>query len=321
MKNLIQERRRFSDKRLTQFCRGISRIPLLNRDKDLCIYVTGSFGRCEASPHSDVDLFFVKLGSSKKPISRLVKTQIDSALIQAADRMGFPPFSRDGEFLTPHYLDDILKVMGSPGDDYSNCFTARMLLLLESRSVFNERVYIEVIRKLVAAYFRDESGHERDFRPVFLVNDILRYWKTLCLNYECRRNEPEDREEKWKIPNQIKNLKLKFSRMMTCFSTIAFLASHANVTQQQVLELIQLPPLERLKKAAARSKKGLGHVDELAEAYTWFLSCVGREDKIVRRWMAKEKDAAFKKADEFGSSMFKLLQDSADERLLRYLLI
>jgi hypothetical protein len=105
------------------------------------------------------------------------------------------------------------------------------------------------------------------------------------------------------------------------FSTIAFLARHANVTQKQVLEVIQLPPLERLKRVAASSKEAAALVDEMTAAYAWFLSHVGRDDRSVRAWMKKEKQSAFRRADEFGNSMFNLLQQSADKELLRYLVI
>ena len=32
-----------------------------------CVYATGSFGRCEASSHSDLDLFIVSRMSDEKP--------------------------------------------------------------------------------------------------------------------------------------------------------------------------------------------------------------------------------------------------------------
>ena len=37
--------------------------------QELCIYVTGSFGRLEASQYSDLDLFFIHPGNPGTPIS------------------------------------------------------------------------------------------------------------------------------------------------------------------------------------------------------------------------------------------------------------
>ena len=72
-------------------------------------------------------------------------------------------------------------------------------------------------------YFRDYEHHPKDFRPTFLINDIIRFWKTLCLNYEHKRNEAESR---YVIKHKIKNFKLGYSRLMTCFATVAILSTY-----------------------------------------------------------------------------------------------
>jgi len=46
------------------------------------------------------------------------------------------PFSNDGEFLRILYLEDMLEQLGGREDDYLNYFTARMLLLLESKPLY-----------------------------------------------------------------------------------------------------------------------------------------------------------------------------------------
>jgi hypothetical protein len=198
-----------------------------------------------------------------------------------------------------------------------------MLLLLESRPVFNQAVYRRVVGKLVDAYFRDVAGHEESFRPIFVVNDILRYWKTLCLNYEQRRNDPAARREQARVSHQIKNLKLKFSRMLTCFSTIAALVSHRAISRQEVLALVDLTPIERLRQATAGSEYGKKLFASVAELYSWFLDRVGRDEAGVRSWLSSsaEKRRAFQRADEFGAKMFELIQHSADPELFRYLVI
>jgi hypothetical protein len=90
-----------------------------------------------------------------------------------------------------------------------------MLLLLESRVLFNSAQYSEMRDQILDQYFRDERG-KASYRPLFLLNDVLRYWRTLCLNYEALRHDAG--RPWWK-----KNINLKFSRMMTVFSTVAAL--------------------------------------------------------------------------------------------------
>jgi len=134
----------------------------------------------------------------------------------------------------------MLEALGSPIDDIQNLFTVRMLLLLESRPVFNDTIYERQVDNALDHYFRDARNKE-SFRPLFLINDILRYWRTLCLNYELIRN---DIRRPWRK----KNINLKFSRMLTGFATILPLVAEPASTKECVKRLISLTPLERLAR-------------------------------------------------------------------------
>ena len=156
-------------------------------------------------------------------MSRINRTLMDASLITKCRNMCFPEFSGDGEYLKIHDLQNITSNLGGPRDDFENHFTARLLLLLESLSIYNDSLYERVLRELTGCYFRDYQGHEGDFRPIFLVNHILRFWKTLCLNYEHSRNNF------YLVPNEVqkshlKNLKMNFSRMLTSSPLVILLA-------------------------------------------------------------------------------------------------
>ena len=221
---LIDVRMGWSECRVNAFKEAVASLSEITAHTDLCIYVTGSFGRLEASKHSDLDLFFIKESvQCQAPMSRIEKTLMDASLITKCREMGFPEFSGDGKYLEIHHLPDVTKNLGGPRDDFENQFTARLLLLLESLPIYNDSLYDDVLRKLTGSYFRDYPDHERDFRPTFLVNDILRFWKTLCLNYEHSRNSRSTVEKEIR-ESHLKNLKLKFSRMLTCFSLVVPLA-------------------------------------------------------------------------------------------------
>ena len=105
----------------------------------------------------------------RSPLDKLSKTLIDAALIRIATNMSFPEFTNQGQYLEIHPLLDIVKYLGGPDDDFQNHFTARMLLLLESRPVYNARAYATIVEAIVAAYFRDYRDHEKDFRPIFFL--------------------------------------------------------------------------------------------------------------------------------------------------------
>ena len=192
-----------------------------------CVYVTGSFGRAEASPHSDLDLFIVGLtghgseetsGKAERLFSPIEETLLKADLIKSSRELDFPEFDRDGEFLVHHSIDDLVKTLGRPTDDAVNTFTARLLLLLESKALLEDNVYNQVLDSVVEAYWVYFERHEDDFVPAYLANDILRLWRTFCVNYEAfTKREPEDERAK----RRLKNYKLRHSRLLTCYSATA----------------------------------------------------------------------------------------------------
>ena len=142
--------------------------------------MTGSYGRHEASEYSDLDIFFVKKGKGKphgEALSRVDKALMDAAIIKICREIGFPELTGSGRYLDVYLLDDFRTFLGSRKEDYENILTARMLLLLESQSVHGDEVYEQAVQNTIDTYYEDYHGHEEGFLPVFLVNDIQRYWK------------------------------------------------------------------------------------------------------------------------------------------------
>src|SRR6202023_3331392 len=130
----------------------------------------------------------------------------------------------------------------------TNTFTARLLLLLESCALIGKPVYREVTNDVIAAYWRDYEDHKSDFMPAFLANDILRLWRTFCVNYEARTDRvPEAKKAKGKL----KSYKLKQSRLITCYSAILYLLAifrkNGTVSPQDALEMIDFTPTQRLE--------------------------------------------------------------------------
>jgi hypothetical protein len=75
--------------------------------------------------------------------------------------------------------------------------------------------YKHVIEEVIAAYWRDYDDHKNEFVPAFLANDILRLWRTFCVNYEARTStDPPHQRAK----RRLKNYKLKHSRLLTSYS-------------------------------------------------------------------------------------------------------
>ena len=190
----------------------------------VCVYATGSVARGEANAHSDLDIFILdaydeQLG--ELPFPEVKATLLRADLIRAGESAGFPPFSGDGIYLETHTVSKLVVSMGGRKDDVTNAFTARMLLILESRAILNHAAHELAKNRIVDSYWRDFADHTTSFSPVFLVNDIMRYWKTVCVNYEADRTAGAPTGVDgltWKNRSRLRNVKLKFSRLWEGYS-------------------------------------------------------------------------------------------------------
>ena len=230
-----------------------------------CVYATGSFGRGEASAHSDLDLFI--LGKSRRDgneslLKRLDEICIKAELIQVTRELQIPEFSGDGRYLSHYSVKDFTKTLGTPEDDVTNTFTARLLLLLESRPLVEPAVYEDLLEEVLEAYWRDYPDHKNDFMPAFLANDILRLWRTFCVNYEARTERVPDSQ---KAKGKLKNYKLKHSRLLTCYSAILSLLAvyrqKKTVTPTDCLSIIHRTPTERLEWLLEQSELNTAHLN------------------------------------------------------------
>ena len=323
--SLLTSRQERSLSRLEQLRSQISCLDSLAALPNLCIYVTGSFGRLEASQYSDLDLFFIDSGhSAAQPVSRIAKTLLDADLIRTVRRLGFPEFSNDAEYLSIHYLQDIKNSLGGREDDFKNYFTARLLLLLESRVLYNDDNYRHVIEQIIQSYYRDYHDHETGFLPVFLINDVIRFWRTLCLNYEHRRNRPPDDDYR-RNKSHLDNLKLKFSRLLICHSAIALLSINRGVLgPDDLLNIVQLSPLQRLDRIAEIEPEANVYIGNMKTRYSWFLEKTGYEKAAVFDWISDRdsRSEAFESGRQFAHEMYNVLQKVTNGTdIMRYLVV
>lgn len=326
MTSIVEEKKQNSKDRIGQLQLELSKIEELKRFEKLAVFVAGSYARNEASRHSDIDLFFVFNGDldNDVPSPRINSMRAFAKIIETADALGFPAFSNDGEFLKILESPKMARELGGRDDDHLNYFTARMLLLLESAPIFNTQVYEQILREVVASYFRDYTHRPENFKPIFLINDILRFWKTLCLNYEHKRNQPDENPTE-KAKQKAKNFKLKFSRLLTCFGSIASIIDHSSTMgPDEVIELVRLSPFERLQATASRRANLLADFQTISQEYEWFLESTNVSgEQLLSSFSDKGFiDDAFRRAEAFGDSMFRLVRTIGDDTgYTRYLII
>ena len=172
----------------------------------------------------------------------------------------------------------------------------------------------------------DYKEHSDSFRPVFLINDIARLWKTLCVNYEAyTERQPDEKRAKRKLMNY----KLKHSRVLTCYSAILYLmqvfSEKKSVHPDDVRSMVNTSPTERLEWIAGRS--GFAHtsiVSRILECYEQFLERTNKsEDELIALFVERRRANEFTKAaSAVGNGVAELLQKMGEENeLYRYLIV
>jgi len=329
----LERRRSFSHRNLQKLV-SAENIATDLIDGKACVYATGSFGRGEASDGSDLDLFIVGRsessdGGDKSPPQRLLKRLdevcLKADLIRATEKLGLPEFDGDGEYLKHHSIIELVETLGKPTDDSSNTFTARMLLLLESAPIFEEDVYSEAVDQVIEKYWRDWDDHKSNFSPSFLLNDILRLWRTFCVNYEARTSSfPAPK----KIKRRIKNYKLKQSRMLTCYSAVlgllATVRMKGTVSQVDFKDLVMRSPTKRLEWIADLdlSAECTTKVRTLLDKYVRFLERTNLPSEALQKKFSDDasRSELMTEAEDFSQTMYDAIMEvgETDGRLLRY---
>jgi len=334
MADTLAGRRADSATRLKEFQEKLKQANEIAKGK-ACVYVTGSFGRSEASTFSDLDLFIAGRSvdvsidggvEERRELRKLDEICLKAELIDGTRSLKFPEFSGDGEYLAHYTINQLVKTTGKPEDDVNNTFTARLLLLLESRALIGDDVYKDAIDAVISKYWGDYGDHKNEFVPAFLANDILRLWRTFCVNYEARTsNDPPEKKNK----RRLKNYKLKYSRMLTCYSALLYLlAIHdksKTVSPEDVRGMVSKSPTERLEwlLSLEHLKDAHGGVRNLLEKYEQFLNNTNADEKTLLERISDKATRRdyFNQANAFGDAVFDLIEIIGHKSRLHRLLV
>jgi hypothetical protein len=223
--------------------------PLLSSDADLVVF--GSLARNECTSGSDVDWTLLVDGQvsiSHYQSSNIIKETFLTLKLQEPGTSGM--------FGNITFSHDLVHYIGGE-DDTNHNISRRILLLLESdKLLINSEndifgtAYERVIKAIINEYIVHDSGlssinHTNAKVPRFLLNDIIRFWRTMCVDFAYKQKEQQGL--KWGL----RNIKLRMSRkliylkgILMCFSCYNNESINKNNIAQHLAELTMLKPLD-----------------------------------------------------------------------------
>jgi hypothetical protein len=274
---------------------------------DSSIVVTGSLGRKEYTQGSDLDWILLVDGAAD---ARDQKTflAIDRA-IHAVSRFKRP--GKEGTFGKLAFSQPIIHHIGGEEDSNSNT-TRRILILLEAVAIGESQAFDRVRKGILLRYLtedrglfrRDHSNNRTRWVPLFLLNDLARYWRTVTVDFAYKQF---DRGSKGYFLRSVKlgtSRKLMFSSgLLACFWCDPEISKvHGQEAQFQSLiagldEFLSRTPLERIalffsKHFDSREAPFLRqNALALFGAYDEFIGLLNEQESRVRLEELQEEQA------------------------------
>lgn len=322
----IRSNREFSLSKLELVRSKLALAPADIRSQIETVVTVGSYGRSEASSESDFDrIVIVKDSLDQDAISKF-SDGFDQFMNPILDECQLSKPNPKGIFIRPISREQIVSIAGDMKETYAD-LSRRVLLLLESKSALNEREYDTVLEEVLGKYAEDVV-YQNNKNFVFLLNDVIRYFRSICVNYQYTKAGTE--WGKWPL----RNIKLRHSRVIMYFSLVAALGALSRYEKSNKLEvlrgLIGLEPLKRLFVAYQLSNDdGFFRV---AEYYDVFLLYLNKEDVRARlggldyanRYESEDFSILKANSDALAAELWRFFQSQKgkwNDRFFEYMII
>ncbi len=272
------------------------------------VVVLGSLARGEVTNGSDVDYLVVahalpnvdQLDFSHK----LLKSMDEFVKNYPQNKLNGPGAS--GIFGKVVAASDLVERIGLE-QDTNLTQTRRILLLEESRSIYRNDLWSRLLDAIIGRYLHDNST--KDGPPRFLINDTIRYWRTLAVDYQAKR---------WDMLRPdwgLRYLKLIISRKLTFAGTMASLLLTRSPAKQWLVSQFAMPPLARLAQLHSQLEpERLPDLRAILEVADEFVGALNRDEfrDKVKSVESPADRGAVPEFDRFREMAQKTLQPSLE---------
>jgi hypothetical protein len=287
-----QEVRELLSKTLTERCGAFS-------SGDIELICFGSLARREWTNGSDVDWTLLIDGQATPDHQRISRQIADEISRTTYNNKPLQAPGAEGIFGSMAFSHDIIHLIGGQADSNKNT-TQRVLLLLEASPIRHEGwdmpvgPFERVTKGVLFRYLHEDtnfvaSGDSASRIPRFLLNDIVRYWRTMCVDFAYK--EWEQGGGKWAL----RNIKLRLSRKLLFVSGLLTVFScfknkdltleagrpeqYVPMMQSHLMSFVHSTPSSIL--AYTLQKLGMaGQAAEILDSYDQFLAQL--HDETVR---------------------------------------
>jgi hypothetical protein len=199
--SIIEARRYTAQIQADIAARIVSSVPA-----DTSLVVFGSQARKEATPESDVDWALLIDGQAYAS-HHTAALEIDREVVA----LDLSKPGVEGTFGGLVFSHDLIHYIGGEPDTNANT-TRRLLLLLESAAIGPSEVRARVIHQVLKRYVAEDFGlllAQTEGVPRFLLNDIVRFWRTMAVDFAYKRRARQAKG--WAL----RTVKLRLSRKLT----------------------------------------------------------------------------------------------------------
>lgn len=261
----------------------------------ITLVATGSYGRGEATAESDMDWFMIF--NRDQPAEEVIADEIEK-INQIISKHAPKSAGDTGTFGKDAVLQfsAILRNIGGEYDT-NETLTRRLLFLLEGTWLYGDQRFHEYREQLLEKYIKPNSPKAQI--PRFLLNDIIRYYRTIATDFEFKTSE---KKKEWGL----RNIKLRFSRKLIYFSGVIVAAELHDLDQQKKIDrarqLFDKPVLKRIKSLST----GIAAKSDVFSAYESFTQEIA--DPAIRGKLEQVRKESRDECPEYVQ-----LKEAADE--------